>query len=45
VIELKKWESKKGKNDKDAVCGIWKKRYYRRKSVRTRKKRDLISRM
>jgi len=44
-MELERGENKKGRNDKSVVCGIWKKRCYRRKSARTRKKGDLMSRI
>ena len=33
------------RNDKSAVYRMWKERCYRRKSIRTRKKRNLMSRI
>jgi len=44
-MELKRWGSKKGKNNKGIVYRMWKKRCYERKSVRTRKEGDLVSRV
>ena len=44
-MELKRERNKEGRNDRSTVYRIWKKRYYRRKSIRTRKKRDLVSKM
>jgi len=44
-MELKRWRSKRRRNNKGAVCRMWKKRCYEKKSVRTRKKGDLVSRV
>jgi len=44
-MELERGGNKKRRNDKSVVCGIWKERCYRRKSIRTRKKEDLMSRI
>ena len=42
-IELERERSKERKNDKSTVYRIWKKKYYRKKSVRTRKNEILCS--
>ena len=44
-MKLKGGGSKKGRNNKSAVCRMQKKRCYRKKSIRTRKERDLASRI
>ena len=41
----KKKKSKKGRDNKGVVYKVQKKRYNRRKSIGTKKKRDCISRM
>ena len=42
---MEREESKEGRNNKSAVYRMWKKRCYRRKSIRTRKEGDLVSRI
>jgi len=44
-IGLERWGSKERRNDKGVVYRMWKKRCYKRKSIRTRKKEDFVSRM
>jgi len=42
---LERQGSKEGRDNKGAVYRMWKKRYYRRKSIRTREEEDFVSRV
>jgi len=44
-MELERGRSKEKRNNKSAMYRMWKKRCYRRKSVKTKKERDLVFRI